>query len=245
MPNGSLREIRVKQPVNPVLGPAPCALVPVVEPMNDSDYLLARAASRGIMTAMGDLYERHNRRVYAVCLRMTRNSVEAEDLTQEVFIHLMRKIRSFRGDSRFSTWLYRLTVNLVLMHFRSRRSHQEHQISDRLEAKFGAGPRDRWSTNARMTDSIALDSALAHLAPGCRSVFVLFDVQGYRHEEIARLLGCSVGTSKSQLHRARMKLKRLLRSNRIDQQISPATSALNAPAYTEQTVEGPLTHEWA
>src|SRR6478672_3341956 len=83
-----------------------------------SDYVLARAAAGGGMTALGDLFERYHRRVYSVCLRMTHNSAEAEDLTQEVFLHLVKKIGSFRGDSQFNTWLHRLTVNLVLMHFR-------------------------------------------------------------------------------------------------------------------------------
>src|SRR5262245_12477574 len=90
-----------------------------------SDYVLARAAANGQMSALGDLYERHNRRVYAVCLSMTRNPAQAEDLTQEVFVHLVRKIGLFRGDSQFSTWLHRLTVNLVLMHFRRKENQRE------------------------------------------------------------------------------------------------------------------------
>jgi RNA polymerase sigma-70 factor (ECF subfamily) len=174
-----------------------------------TDFVLARAAARGSMTALGELYARHNRRVYGVCLGMMHNSAEAEDLTQEVFIHLLRKIGSFRGESRFTTWLHRLTVNLVLMHFR-RRVRQRHEAVDDLEGILSSLQRSRQSVSAQIADRIALDSALEQLSAGCRSVFLLFDVEGYKHDEIAHLLGCSAGTSKSQLHRARIKLRRLL-----------------------------------
>jgi RNA polymerase sigma-70 factor (ECF subfamily) len=176
-----------------------------------SDYALARAAAHGAMPAMGDLYERHNRRVYAVCLGMTHDSAEAEDLTQEVFVHLLRKIGSFRAESRFTTWLHRLTVNLVLMHFRRRGRHSR-QVVDDLEGSLSSSQLNRQPVGAQLADRMALDSALALLPSGCRSVFVLFDIEGYKHDEIANLLGCSVGTSKSQLHRARKKLRRLLKA---------------------------------
>jgi RNA polymerase sigma-70 factor (ECF subfamily) len=174
-----------------------------------SDHALARAAARGVMAALGVLYERHNQRVYAVCLRMTRNSAEAEDLTQDVFIHLLGKIGSFRGESRFTTWLHRLTVNLVLMHFRRKATHR-HQAVDDLDGKLWPSQPTRQSVRSQIADRINLESALAQLPPGYRSVFILFDIEGYRHDEIAHLLGCSTGTSKSQLHRARMTLRRLL-----------------------------------
>jgi RNA polymerase sigma-70 factor (ECF subfamily) len=179
---------------------------------NDPDYLLARAAATGSTGAVRDLYERHHQRVYALCLRMTGNGADAEDLTQEVFVHIMRKVGLFRGESRFTTWLYRLTVNLVLMRFRHWKIRPEQQMPDNFDYTISAVLRNRQSASVRITDRIALDSALAQLAPGCRSVFVLFDVEGYKHREIARLLGCTMGTSKSQLHRARKKLKRLLTS---------------------------------
>ena len=174
-----------------------------------SDDALARAAARGVMGALGVLYERHNQRVYAVCLRMTRNSAEAEDLTQDVFIHLLGKIGSFRGDSRFTTWLHRLTVNLVLMHFRRKATHR-HQAVDDLDGKLWPSQPTQQSVRSQIADRINLESALAQLPPGYRSVFILFDIEGYRHDEIAHLLGCSTGTTKSQLHRARMTLRRLL-----------------------------------
>jgi len=178
-----------------------------------SDYALARAAGNGKMTALGDLYERHNRRVYAVCLGMTRNAAEAEDLTQEVFVHLVRKIGSFRGDSQFSTWLHRLTVNLVLMHFRSKEGRRE-QRHDDLEDWVFTLQRNRQPAGAQVVERMALRSALAQLPSGCRAVFVLFEIGGYKHDEIATMLGCSSGTSKSQLHRARTKLRGFLGSIR-------------------------------
>ena len=181
-----------------------------VEHLNDSDYLLARAAANGSTSALGELYRRHSGRVYALALRMTRNAADAEDLTQEVFIHLLRKIETFRGESRFTTWLHRLTANLVLMHFRSPTIRRERQLID--DASDAVFARSQRLSNAQLVDRVALKSALAQLPAGCRSVFVLFVIEGHRHDEIANLLGCSIGTSKSQLYRARIKLRRLLRS---------------------------------
>jgi len=174
-----------------------------------SDYALAQAAADGKMTALGVLYERHNRRVYSVCLGMTRDPAQAEDLTQEVFVHLVRKIGSFRGDSQFSTWLHRLTVNLVLMHFRSKEMRREQRRDDLEERNFNVR---QWQPPAtvQLVERLALQSALMQLPRGCRAVFLLFELGGYKHDEIAILLGCSSGTSKSQLHRARMKLRGLL-----------------------------------
>ena len=208
----SEQAIRLNQPVNTGLTPEPSRIALAEGTLNYSDYVLAREAATGSTGAVRDLYERHHQRVYALCLRMTGNGADAEDLTQEVFIHLMRKIGSFQGESRFTTWLHRVTVNLVLMSLRRWAIRQERQMSDDFETRISTLFRNRQSPSARITDRIALDSALAQLAPGCRSVFVLFDVEGYRHREIARLLGCTTGTSKSQLHRARKKLKRLLTS---------------------------------
>jgi RNA polymerase sigma-70 factor, ECF subfamily len=177
-----------------------------------SDYALAQNAARGGMPALGILYERHNRYVYAVCLSMTRNPAEAEDLTQDVFVHLVRKIGSFRGESRFTTWLHRLTVNVVLMHFRRRDIFQEQARDDR-EWTYPETGNFRPPSSSQLTDRLALASALAQLPRGARAVLVLFDIVGLHHHEIADLLGCSAGTSKSQLHRARMKLRRLLKAN--------------------------------
>jgi RNA polymerase sigma-70 factor (ECF subfamily) len=180
----------------------------------DSDFALARAAASGAITAVGELYARHSRRVYSLCLRMTRNTADAEDLTQEVFIQLQRKINSFRGESQFITWLHRLTVNHVLMHLRRAAFRKEKTAAEDIEAVILKAQKRKYSARQQVLDKIALDAALAQLPPGCRMIFILFVVEGYKHEEIAKLLGCSTGNSKSQLHKARMKLRRLLESDR-------------------------------
>jgi RNA polymerase sigma-70 factor (ECF subfamily) len=143
---------------------------------------------------------------------MTGDPTEAEDLTHEVFIQLLRKIGSFRGDSQFSTWLYRLTVNQVLMHFRRVKGRREEMEIEALLEKSSAFRQT--STSASLLDGIGLEAAMACLPSGCRSVFVMFDVEGYQHEEIAHRFGCSVGNSKSQLHKARKKLRQLLQTKR-------------------------------
>lgn len=175
-----------------------------------SDYALAQKAAGGDMEAFESLYERHNRRVYSLCLRMTQNASEAEDLAQEVFIQLFRKIGSFRGESAFTTWLHRMTVNQVLMHFR-KRSVKLEQTTEEGETPVQVVKGTENPNNMPVVDRIALDKAIEQLPPGYRTVFTLHDIEGHEHEEIARMLGCSVGTSKSQLHKARMKLRTLLR----------------------------------
>src|SRR3989449_11529156 len=175
-----------------------------------SDNALAHAAALGDMGAFEQLYGRHNRRVYSLCLRMTQNRAEAEDLAQDAFIQLFRKIGSFRGESAFTTWLHRLTVNQVLMHFRKRGVRLE-QTTEDGEAPIQIVKGTENPNAMPVVDRIALDKAIAQLPPGYRTVFTLHDIEGHEHEEIARMLGCSVGTSKSQLHKARMKLRGLLR----------------------------------
>ncbi len=173
------------------------------------DFDLAQKAALGNISAFELLYERYHRRTYSLCLRMTSSPTEAEDLTQEVFIQLFRKIGSFRGESAFSTWLHRLTVNQVLMHFR-RRSVKNEKTSDDGEIPEQIVPGTENQARMPVLDRIALTRAVAQLPPGYRSVFMLHDVEGYEHEEVARLLKISVGTSKSQLHKARLKLRGLL-----------------------------------
>lgn len=174
-----------------------------------SDYDLTQASANGDMTAFELLYERHHRRVYSLCLRMVANATEAEDLSQEVFVQLFRKVGSFRGESAFTTWLHRLTVNHVLMYFRKKRvklenTTEEGEIGEMQDIIQAVTDRPRF------IDRIALDKAIADLPPGYRTVFVLHDVEGFEHEEVAALLGVSVGTSKSQLHKARLRLRDLI-----------------------------------
>ena len=146
---------------------------------------------------------------------MVSNVAEAEDLAQEAFLQLYRKIGTFRGDSAFSTWLHRLTVNVVLMHLRKKGLPQV-SLEETLEPSQGEGPRKDIGTRdlhlSGSLDRVGLERAVGELPPGYRLVFVLHDVEGYEHNEIAGMMGCSIGNSKSQLHKARMRLRDLLKN---------------------------------
>ena len=174
-------------------------------------------AKQGDAEAFQFLYNLHKRRVYSLCLRMTGNTAEAEDLTQEAFLQLYRKIATFRGESAFSTWLHRLAVNVVLMHLR-KKGLPEVSLEEQLEPQQDDGPRKdigaRDNVLAGSIDRVNLERAIENLPPGYRIIFVLHDIEGYEHNEIAEMMGCSIGNSKSQLHKARMKLRDLLRFTR-------------------------------
>ena len=161
------------------------------------------------MSGFDELYRTHCRRVYSICLRMIANVTEAEDVTHEIFIQVHRKLGSFRGEAAFTTWLHRLTVNQVLMYFR-RRSARRLQPTSAEEMGEVVDPATISPKMIPIIDRIALEEAIGRLAPGYRAVFVLCDIEGYNHEEAAIILGCSVGTTKSQLHKARMRLRQLL-----------------------------------
>jgi len=179
--------------------------------------LIARA-QRGDEEAFRALYEAHRRRVYSLCLRMTGDTAEAEDLTQDAFLQLFRKISTFRGESAFTTWLHRLVVNVVLMHLRKKGiqkvSLDEPDTSQDEPVKRDFGDHDRRLLGS--VDRIQLTRAIESLPHGYRTVFVLHDVEGYEHNEIAEIMNCSIGNSKSQLHKARLKLRELLRSRDKD-----------------------------
>jgi len=172
-----------------------------------------RRAKDGDVAAFEYLYKMHGRRVYGLCLRMIKNPAEAEDLTQQAFLQLFRKIGTFRGESGFSTWLHRVTLNIVLMHIR-RKKPTEILVGDLEHSRSsGEGPRERSSSDTSMLGAIErlnLVRAIRRLPPGYKRLFLLHDVMGYEHNEVARLLGCSTGCSKSQLHKARKRLRRLL-----------------------------------
>lgn len=173
-----------------------------------------RLAQQGNAEAFEFIYRMHSRRVYALCLRMVGNTAEAEDLAQEAFLQLFRKIQTFRGESAFSTWLHRLSVNVVLMKLR-KKSLPETSLEEMTEPdEESAGPRkDVGSLDPTLVGSIDrlnLERAVDQLPPGYKQVFVLHDVQGYEHNEIAKMMGCSIGNSKSQLHKARLRLRELL-----------------------------------
>jgi RNA polymerase sigma-70 factor (ECF subfamily) len=185
-------------------------------PKADAEPQLIARAQRGDESAFAALYSAHKRRVYSLCLRMTGNTAEAEDLSQEAFLQLFRKISTFRGESAFSTWLHRLAVNVVLMHLRKKGLQQisldEVDTSQGEPVKRDYGDEDRRLLGS--VDRIGLARAIEELPRGYRTVFVLHDLEGYEHNEIATIMECSVGNSKSQLHKARMKLREWLRQNR-------------------------------
>ncbi len=173
-----------------------------------------RLAQEGNAAAFEQLYRRYSGRVYSLCLRMVKNDNEAEDLTQEAFLLLFRKIHTFRGESKFSTWLHRLTFNVVLMRLRKKRCPEvsldttlEPGEEDSMPLIELGGPDLRLSG---MIDHMNLSRAIEQLSDGYKEKFILHDVEGYEHHEIAEILGCSIGNSKSQLFKARLRLRELL-----------------------------------
>jgi RNA polymerase sigma-70 factor (ECF subfamily) len=170
-------------------------------------------AQRGDSAAFEIIYRRHSARIYAVCLRIAGNTAEAEDLTQDAFVQVLRKIRSFRGDSAFSTWLHRIAVNLALMRLR-RKPSREVSLEETTGEQSEAAPRKELVAPdpelAGFVDRVHIQRALANLRPAQKLVVELHDIQGYQHNEIARMLDWTVGNSKSQLHRARTRLRKAL-----------------------------------
>jgi RNA polymerase sigma-70 factor, ECF subfamily len=172
---------------------------------------LIRRAQKGDPDAFATLFHTHKIRVYSLCLRMTNNATEAEDLAQDAFLQVFRKLSTFRGDSALSTWLYRIAVNTVLMHFR-RKSPCRVSLDESYENQGGTKPvrREYGTRDGRLETSVtrvALARAIGELPEGYRAIFLLHEVEGYQHREIAELLGCSVGTSKSQLHKAKLRIR--------------------------------------
>jgi RNA polymerase sigma-70 factor (ECF subfamily) len=191
-----------------------------------SDIELVRMAQQGNADAFEALYNAHKVKVYSLCLRMTSNVAEAEDLAQVAFLQVFRKLSTFRGDSALSTWLYRIVVNTVLMHFRKKGLRElplDEPIGHAADApRREIGRRDRRLSGA--VDRIALTRAIEQLPSGYRATFVLHEVEGYGHHEIAQQLRCSVGTSKSQLHKAKAKMRELLKLPAGDKSLSRARS---------------------
>ncbi len=196
-----------------------------------TETLLIARAQQGDEEAFAALFEAHKRRVFSLCLRMIGNPTEAEDLTQEAFLQLFRKISTFRGEAAFSTWLHRLAVNVVLMHLRKKGLNQisldETENSQGEPIKRDYGDDDRRLVGS--IDRIGLNRAIAELPPGYRTVFILHDVEGYEHNEIAEIMNCSIGNSKSQLHKARLKLREWFQQHQSRQgRNSPAHAAREA-----------------
>lgn len=164
-----------------------------------------RRAQSGDRGAFEELYRDHVGRVFALCLRISANPARAEELTQDVFVRTWKMLTSFRGESAFSSWLYRLATNVVLVDFRSTRRR-----TSRVKGTDDLEPYDTAGTAFDPGENIDLEGAIAALPRQARAVFVLHDIEGYRHEEIAEQMGIAVGTSKAQLHRARMLLREVL-----------------------------------
>lgn len=188
--------------------------------------------SRPLPNEFEDIYQTYRSRVWALCLRMTGNPDEAEDLTQETFVRMFQKLDTFRGESAFCTWLRRIAINVVLLRFQKASWRRERSIEELTDVnpltgcphkmEFGQIDTELMET----LDRVALQRAISQLPPGFRAVFILHDVEGYEHVEISRLMGCSVGTSKSQLHKARLKMRELLEQSPMEEPPSHRTDAV-------------------
>lgn len=175
---------------------------------------LIKRAQRGDSDAFATLFHAHKTRVYSLCLRMTSNAADAEDLVQDAFLQVFRNLATFRGDSALSTWIHRIAINTVLMRFRKKLPCQvalDEPYNNHENAK--AIPREYGTRDGRLETSVnrvALTRAISELPKGSRRIFLMHEVEGYEHHEIAELLGCSVGNSKSQLHKAKQRVRDFL-----------------------------------
>ena len=203
---------------------------------DESERSLIQRAQRGDEEAFATLFQLHKKRVYSVCLLMTKDTAEAEDLTQEAFLQVFRSVGSFRCDSAFSTWLYRIAVNTVLMKLRRRKAPPV-SLDEPVSPDSPSLRRDIGRADPRLSgaiDRIALRRAMGELPEGCRKIFALHEVEGYQHHEIAKMLDCSVGNSKSQLHKAKMKMRDLLFPKRRMRR-SVVTSATESSSLEKNT----------
>ncbi len=215
-------EVRVL-PITPSTGAVAVSTEPQPKkPQFLDDFRLAQKTANGDMEAFEEIYKIKHRRVFSMTLRMLGNVAAAEDMTQDIFIQVFRKISTYQGDSALSTWLHRVTVNQVLMSFR-KKSNKNEKVTENGKVPEQIVTGTARPERMRIVDKIALEQAIGELPDGYKNVFVLHDVEGYEHEEIAEILGCSTGTTKSQLHKARLKLQKLLKKK-----INPTTAGLVA-----------------
>lgn len=178
--------------------------------MRRADLELAKRCRSGDAGAFEELYRQHAGRLFSLTARMVGSPQEAEDVLQEVFLHAYRKLDSFRGDSSLGTWLYRLGMNQCLDHLRGRQAKMRH-ATDSLDNDAAAEPAAPSPATPIAVNRIDLERAIGKLPEGCRAAFLLHDVEGFEHHEVADILGVSEGTSKSQVHKARMKLRAMLK----------------------------------
>lgn len=191
---------------------SPLVLVPNDPNDPENDRAQARRAAAGDEAAFESLYRAHSGRVFALCLRMSGSRQRATELTQDVFVHLWQKLGSFRGESALSSWIHSLTVNYVLSNARGEQRRQKHETSDvGPQLSDSSQPWPDAAVNPKsVEDAIDIENAIAGLPPGARTVFVLHDVEGYQHDEIAKMMGTAEGTCRAQLHRARKLLMEVL-----------------------------------
>jgi RNA polymerase sigma-70 factor (ECF subfamily) len=173
------------------------------------ELALVERCRRGDLAAFETIYRTHAGRLYSVACRMIGNPADAEDLLQDIFLAAHRKLDTFRGDSALGTWLYRLATNLCLDHLRSRAA-KAGQLTGALDDEPGLADTGSRQLAERAVTKMDLERALAELPDGCRTAFVLHDVEGLEHREVAEMLGIAEGTSKSQVHKARLRLRALL-----------------------------------
>ena len=174
---------------------------------NAAESALVARCRQGDAAAFEDVYRRHAPRVFSLACRMTGSRADGEDLLQEIFLQAHRKLGSFKGDSAVGTWLYRLALNHCLDYVRSRQAKMN-KLTETLDAKASFEPKARRDTPIARLD---LERAVERLPEGCREAFVLHDVEGFDHKEVGELLGIAEGTSKSQVFKARMKLRAILK----------------------------------
>jgi RNA polymerase sigma-70 factor, ECF subfamily len=192
-----------KLTVHPSIGPA------AVPAGRAAERALVDRVRQGDLAAFEEMYRAHSGRLYSVAYRMLGNQADAEDLLQEIFLTAHRKLDSFRGESALGTWLYRLATNLCLDHLRSRAARTD-QLTDALDDGYAVPDTAARGLADRTVTKMDLERALAQLPDGCRAAFVLHDVEGLEHREVAQALGIAEGTSKSQVHKARLRIRRYL-----------------------------------
>lgn len=187
----------------------PPVITQTAVPSRAEELALVERCRTGDLAAFETIYRTHAGRLYSVACRVLGNPTDAEDLLQEIFLAAHRKLESFRGESALGTWLYRLAMNLCLDHLRSRATRSG-QLTDALEDEHGLDDSSSRGLAERTVARMDLERALAQLPDGCRTAFVLHDVEGLEHREVAEVLGIAEGTSKSQVHKARMRLRAML-----------------------------------
>ena len=172
------------------------------------DWELVQRCRKGERKAQYELYQLYKDRVFNIAYRMANSQQDAEDITQMAFVRVFKKIDSFRGDSAFSSWVYRLTVNICINHFRREKRKKELVVHELSELATNLKILKTNEQASKMKPF--LEKAIRALPAGYRMIFVLYDIEGYKHEEIAEMMNISEGTSKSQLHKARKELKQYL-----------------------------------